>query len=382
MTPAGRRRVCIVTGTRAEFGLLRPVIDAVLARPELEAGIAVAGAHLLPPAHTSREVEQAYPGHIIGRIPMQQPGVTGRLADARALGAGIAAIADNFEQWRPDWVVVLGDRIEAFAAASAASVGGIAVAHIHGGDRAEGVADEAMRHAITKLAHLHLAATEQSARRIVRMGEPEQYVLNVGSPAADGIAGVAAMDDAAFAALGAPTIAVLQHPAGLPADGDRAWAHAIADAMRGERVLWLAPNHDPGREAIVEVMQREAARDGITQCDHLPHAEFRSLIKRLGEGGGVLVGNSSSGLIEAALLRCPAVDCGPRQGGRERPNNVVHVARAAADAVEDGVRAARAIRREAIVHPYGDGRAGTRIAAALAGCDPHAQELLRKRHCD
>jgi len=382
VSAAGRRRVCIVTGTRAEFGLLRPVIDAALARPELETGIVIAGAHLLPPAHTGREVEQAYPDRIIARIPMQQPGITGRLADTRALGAGIAAIADIFEQWRPDWVVVLGDRIEAFAAASAASVGGITVAHIHGGDRAEGVADEAMRHAITKLAHLHLAATEQSARRIVRMGEPEQNVLNVGSPAADGIAHVATMDDAAFAALGGPTVVVLHHPAGLPDDQERAWAQAIADAMRGERVLWLAPNHDPGREAIVEVMQREAARDGITQRDHLPHAEFRSLISRLGESGGVLVGNSSSGLIEAALLGCPVVDCGRRQGGRERPNNVVHVARATADAVGDGVRAARAIRRDAIVHPYGDGRAGTRIAAALAGFDPHAPELLRKRHCD
>src|SRR5205814_10141422 len=131
-----------------------------------------------------------------------------------ATGRGIAGFARVFEEIRPDWVVVLGDRIEAFAAASAASIGGIAVAHIHGGDRAEGIADEAMRHAITKLAHLHLAATEQSAERIIRMGERPEHVLVIGSPAIDGLLAIPALADQRDEELGRPGAVFLMHPVG------------------------------------------------------------------------------------------------------------------------------------------------------------------------
>ncbi|MBY0260816.1 MAG: UDP-N-acetylglucosamine 2-epimerase, partial [Phycisphaerales bacterium] len=140
-----RLRVAVVTGTRAEFGLLRPVMDAIKARKDLQLLVVAGGAHLLAPARTIREVESAYT--VAATVPMQRPGQTGRAADAAALGRGVSGFAKAFADLKPDWVVVLGDRIEALAAGSAASVAGIAVCHIHGGDRAEGIADEAMRHA-------------------------------------------------------------------------------------------------------------------------------------------------------------------------------------------------------------------------------------------
>ncbi|MBT8486063.1 MAG: UDP-N-acetylglucosamine 2-epimerase, partial [Phycisphaerae bacterium] len=147
------KRIAVVTGSRADFGLLRPVIAAIAAEPELELRLVVTGTHLLPPSFTHETVSAQF--DVATRIPMQVAGEVGRDADAAALGRGVSQLAQEFAESHPDVVLVLGDRIEAFAAAAAAAVGGRHVGHIHGGDRAEGVADDAMRHAITKLAHLH-----------------------------------------------------------------------------------------------------------------------------------------------------------------------------------------------------------------------------------
>lgn len=371
------RRVCIVTGSRAEWGLLRPVAAAIAARaPRLELQIVVAGSHLMPPAETWREVG---PWPVAAKVKMQTPGLTGRAADAAALGRGVLGCADAFEALRPDWVVVLGDRIEAFAAASAASVGGWALAHIHGGDRAEGIADEAMRHAISKLAHLHCAATEQSAQRLIRMGEPSERVICTGSPAIDGLENIAPLKDEQFNALGRPRVVVLLHPAGLTAAEESSTAAAVAQAVGTRGVLWLAPNHDPGREHIVRAMQDASVR-GVELRDHLERPLFVGLLKRIAADGGVIVGNSSAGLIEAAALRCPAVDVGPRQAGRERPDNVVHVGSVDSRLIAAAIERARTINREALSHPYADGGAGERIADRLASLDPAIPGLLRKRN--
>jgi UDP-hydrolysing UDP-N-acetyl-D-glucosamine 2-epimerase len=374
---SGVRRIAVVTGTRAEFGLLEPVMHAILARPQdQQLAVIAAGTHLISPAATYREVKAAFEPHIADLVPMQVAGRTGRWADVEALSRGVARFGRAFERLSPDWVVVLGDRIEPFAAASAASIGGIAVAHIHGGDRAEGVADEAMRHSITKLAHLHLAATEQSRERIIRMGEPPEFVLNTGSPAMDRLAEVPALDDEGVRARGLdalPTAIFLMHPVGRPLEAEEASAGAVLESLRGERVLALHPNHDPGRDGILRAIEQA----NVKTLEHLPRRQWVGLLKRIASSGGVLVGNSSAGLIEAAALGVPVVDIGPRQGGRERCVNVVHVD--AEHAIGASVRRARALDRSAFEHPYGDGRAGTRIAAALASVNPHDPRVLRKR---
>lgn len=377
--PQGVRRVAVVTGTRAEFGLLRPVMAAIADRADLELCVVAAGAHLIPPGESYREVKAAF--SIAEIVPMQVVGRTGRLEDAQSLGRGVERFARAFERLRPDWVLVLGDRIEAFAAASAAAVGGIALAHIHGGDRAEGVADESMRHAISKLAHLHLAATPASAERLVRMGERPERVHVTGSPALDDLPLMPALTDDAFAELGSPTAVLLMHPVGRLAEVEEAAAAAALEALDGERVLALHPNHDPGREGTRRALENAAA--SLTLRTHLPRATFVGLLKRLSDPtpspGGVLVGNSSAALIEAAALRLPAVDIGPRQAGRERPPNVVHAAFETPAAIREAIAAARALDRSALTHPYGDGRAAVRIAAFLASTPPHDSALLRKR---
>lgn len=372
---SGKRRVAIVTGTRAEFGLLRPVMHAVRSHPELELAVIASGCHLVMPAETYREIKREF--EVADSIPMQVAGRFGRWEDVQSLGRGVARFGRSFELLRPDWVVVLGDRIEALAAATAASVGGLAVAHLHGGDRAEGVADEAMRHAITKLAHLHLPATAQSAERIERLGEPRAFIRVVGSPAIDGLDAIPAMSSEAFERLGSPQAVFLMHPIGREAEREEHAASTILTVLREPcpRVLAMHPNLDPGREGIVRAIEAS----GVESLKHLPRDEWVGCLKRLSDTGGVLVGNSSAGLIEAAALRVPTVNIGRRQGGRESGTNVIACESEQPNAVAEAIRQAQALRRDAITHPFGDGDAGKRSAAAIAGTDPHDPVMLRKR---
>jgi UDP-hydrolysing UDP-N-acetyl-D-glucosamine 2-epimerase len=364
-------RVAVVTGSRADFGLLTPVMHAVDAHPDLELLVIAAGSHLISPATTFRDVKALFP--VADSIPMQTAGRTGRFADVEALGKGITRFGRSFEGHEPDWVVVLGDRVEAFAAASAASVAGIAVAHIHGGDRAEGVADEAMRHAITKLAHLHLAATETSAERIRKMGERPEHVILAGSPAIDNLDRVEPLPDDSWQDLGSPTALFLMHPTDRP-EPDANAARSALEALGDARVLALAPNHDPGREAILKVL---ADRSGqLTLLEHMPRPTFLSLLKRLADSGGIMVGNSSAALIEAAALGLPAINLGPRQTGREKPATVID-ANDTKPAIIEALAKARTITPAP--HPYGDGRAGPCIADALAATNPQNPGLLRKQ---
>lgn len=381
-------RVAVVTGSRADFGLLAPVMRAINSRDELDLLVIAAGSHLIQPAETFRDVKALF--DVADSVPMQVAGRTGRFEDAEATGRGIARFARSFGALHPDWVVVLGDRVEAFAAAAAASIAGIAVAHLHGGDRAEGVADEAMRHAITKLAHLHLAATRESGERIVRMGERPEHVRVVGSPALDDLALFEPLDDARFEELGRPSVVLLMHPIGRHDEEEEAATATAIDALRaampGANILALEPNHDPGRNGVRRAIQTA----GLRSVSHLPRALFVGLLKRMGAeragagapapdaAAGLLVGNSSAGLIEAAALGVATVDIGRRQAGRERPASVVH-AEESAESIRSAITKAREVDAARVEHPYGDARAGTRAAAALAEVDPTSRALLRKR---
>lgn len=373
--PTGLKRVAVVTGSRADFGLLAPVMRAIEEHRQLELVVIAAGAHLIQPALTFRDVKALFP--VADSIPMQTAGRTGRWADVEAVGKGVARFGRSFEQLKVDWVLVLGDRIEAFAAASAASIGGIALAHVHGGDRAEGVADEAMRHAITKLAHLHLAATETSAERIRRMGERPEHVIVTGSPAVDGLDRVEPLGEEEWERMGRPSVLLLLHPTGQPIEREEAAAEEVIGGVSGERALFMHPNHDPGREGIVRALRRAEAC-GVT-AEHLPRAVFLSTLHRLALEGGVLVGNSSAGLIEAPALGVPVVNVGRRQAGRERPPGVIDVEHERSDLIAAAIAQAR-LQRACRAATFGDGRAAVRIAEALARFNPRDPGLLRKHN--
>lgn len=341
---ANPRTIAVVTGTRAEYGLLVPVMHAINDHPKLTLQCIAAGMHLVTGTHH----DIAFP--IAAKVRMQKPDRVGRHHDAVATGRGISVFAEAFAQLQPDVVLVLGDRIEAFAAASAASIAGFRVAHIHGGDRAEGVADEAMRHAISKLSHLHFPATAQSKKRLVRMGESPQQIFDHGSPAVDGLDHITAANDA-------PDVIVMQHPVG---DGDETERQRMGNTLlatsRFSRLV-LAPNHDPGREGIMQ-----AIRDAeVNMIDHLPRDQFVAQLK----SARLIVGNSSAGLIEAAVCKTPTVNIGTRQAGRECPNSVVSCTYGKR-AIVGAINQALQLDRKTFRHYYGRGDTGRRVADTLA----------------
>jgi len=373
----GKRRIAVVTGSRAEFGLLKPVITAINQEPTLEVSIIVAGSHLLAPANTHTDVRRAF--RVGAVVQMQLPGEHSRIGDAEAVGRGISRFARTYYKMNADCVVVLGDRIEAFAAASAASIGGVPLAHIHGGDRAEGVADEAMRHAISKLAHIHFPATKSSAERLIKMGEQPATIHNVGSPAMDGLLEIPMLNDSAASELGGPDIVILHHPSGLTDAQELASVHAITEyvASTDKRATVLAPNHDPGRVAVFDALTAAAAKHNWNVIEHLPREQFVGLLKRLASRGGMLIGNSSAGLIEAAALNCRAVNIGLRQAGRESPPSVVSVPEPTATSIAGAIAVHQMPSKPD--HPYGDGHSGPRIARLLAGITFDDPALIRKR---
>jgi UDP-hydrolysing UDP-N-acetyl-D-glucosamine 2-epimerase len=366
------RTIAVITGTRAEYGLLRPVIRAILSHPKLKLELIVTGAHLLPPQRTIDEVVGEF--KISATIAMQQPSQIGTFADAAALGRGITGFAEHFKSSHPDIVLVLGDRIEAFAGAAAAAVSGLVVAHLHGGDRAEGIADESLRHAISKLAHIHLPATHRSAQRLIAMGERLECVHVVGSPAIDGISDIQPLSDHEFKKLGRPEIIVLVHPVG---DGDavefdRA-AMLLKIAQRVGRVLVLHPNFDPGRTGIIRAIEQADCR----VQPHLARETFIALLRRV----KLLAGNSSAGLIECSALGVRCINIGRRQAGREKPPNVFDVEQWDYQTIENAVKSALnlpALALEKVQHPYGDGRAGQRTAELLAAFDLSAMGIRKQ----
>ena len=366
------RRIAVVTGSRADFGLLRSTMEAIAATSGLELQVVAAGAHLLPPDETIEEVREHF--HVDAVVEMQHAGRVGRRADATATGRGVVGFTAAFERLDPEIVIVLGDRIEAFAAAASAGIGGRMVAHVHGGDRAEGVADESMRHAITKLSHLHFPATSVSGERILRLGEPADSVHVVGSPAVDGVEAMPPLDEEMFDRLGRPRVAVLQHGSGLDEPSERAWIDAALEASRRHGpVLVLRPNHDPGSEIVLQAGVAAAGRSEVVRAGHLPRPAFIGLLRRV----KVLVGNSSAGLIEAPVVGCRTVNLGPRQSGRERPESVIDVDRANVEAIAEAIDAA--VHRDGLIeHPYGDGGTGRRIAATLV--DLAEPGIPRKRN--
>ncbi len=239
---------------------------------------------------------------------------------ATATGKAIAKLAEVFERLKTEIVLIVGDRPEALAAAVAGHLSGLIVAHIHGGDRALGQVDDSLRHAITKLAHVHLAATAASARRLKKLGEQAWRIHTVGSPGIDGIRKVAAsskLPRRKYALL-------LLHPTDAVVERERGRAELVMRAVGRigfPHVVIVFPNNDPGADGIIEAWENKSPLESETVLRDISRPMFLGLLR----DAAVLVGNSSSGIIEAASFGTPVVDIGTRQMGRERSGNVRNV---------------------------------------------------------
>lgn len=386
--PSARRVITFVTGTRAEFGLMVRTLAAIRDHPKLDLRIVATGMHLDRSRGSSlREIAKA--GFAVdATIPWPANAQQSQVATAAATGSAIAHLAKKLQQLNTQIVLVVGDRVEAFAGAAAGHISGLGVAHVHGGDRAPGVIDDSLRHAITKLAHLHFPATAASAQRLLRMGEDRWRIHRVGSPGIDGIRQDAASADALAATLGwTPRrrrgALVCLHPAGEDEKTAADRAKTLLKAVHSAGFEWVAvvyPNNDPGAAGIARYWdecdtQSATGRSSLHFHRNLPRSAWLGLLR----DAAVLVGNSSSGIIEAASFGAPVLDIGPRQAGREHGPNVLHCGYGASD-----IRKALAKlwnggkpKRFPATNIYGGSGTATRIAKVLA-TTPLDRRLLQK----
>lgn len=378
-----RRRIAAVTGSRADYGILRPVLEAVRADRRLELRLVVTGSHL------SRRHGMTVSEIVADRIPIAARAPLPLASDTApavcaALAQAVKSLGAAFSRLRPDLILLLGDRYEILAAAAAALPLKLPVAHIHGGDLTAGAWDESVRHAVTKLSHLHFPATPLSAARLRRMGEPAARIHCFGSPGADALRAFARIPRARLEAelgtsLRSPVALVTFHPATLRPDLGLSEFRAVLGGLAGfpGTLVFTSPNADLGGAAIDAALRRFLRTQPpgkAAAVRSLGHRRYVSLLAL----ADVMVGNSSSGLLEAPYFRLPAVNVGTRQDGRERHPNVLD-APASPRAVRAALRRALSHRfRAALNPPPGAARpVAPRIARVLAST-PLGEALLRK----
>lgn len=370
------RRIAFFTSTRAEYGLLRPLMAEVELRPELALQIIVSGTHLSE-VHGSTWREIVSDGFKIDARVEMTLSADAAVDVASSAAQVLSGVAIALHQLKPDVLVLLGDRYELLAAAQAAVLARVPIAHIHGGEVTEGAIDECIRHAVTKLSHWHFAAAESYAERIRQMGEAPTSVWNVGAPAMDNIAALDPEPKEALEAflgltLRAPTFLVTYHPVTLVSDSGLAAMHSLLAALDtcAGAVVITGVNADPGANAIRASLLafKDERPDRVVLIESLGARRYLSLMRHV----DVVVGNSSSGLLEAPAVGVPTVDIGPRQQGRLRAPSVVHCGESTAEirqALETALSAdhrAIAARRES---PYGRPGAARRIVDLLAVVD-------------
>lgn len=374
------RHVVYVTGTRADFGLMRHTLEGIHRDPRLELGICVTGMHLLPSyGETVREIEKCGL-KIVGRIPVELDGLTGA-SMAHAIATQLREMTDLFAQIRPDIVMVLGDRGEMLAGALAALHLNIPVAHIHGGELS-GTVDEPVRHAISKLSHYHFTSTPGARERLIRMGEHPEHVFVSGAPGLDGLSdGIVADREGLCREYGFapahPLALMVFHPVVQEADQAAEQVAEILDALRRAncQVIALMPNSDAGAAAVRAEIESHVASGVLAAVNHLPRERYLDCLA----SADLLIGNSSSGIIEAASFGIPVVNVGSRQQGRERSGNVIEAPTAKSLCLDTAITAALKQGRRFCANVYGDGQTSSRLVEWLA-CLPLDASLLGKQN--
>ena len=370
------RTICVATATRAEYGLLRWLMDEVRQTDGLTLQCIATGTHLSAEhGLTYREIE--HDGFAIDAKVDMALGAGTPLSVVLSMARCMSGVGEALDRLRPDVLVVLGDRYELLPIASAATALGVPIAHVSGGDVTEGAIDNQVRHAVTKLAHLHFPGTSESAARIVQMGEDPARVCAVGEPGLDSFVRLAPVPRSELAASlqldeASRWVVFTYHPETLGAgmDTDAARVRAALDALAAApdvQTVMTYPNADPGGLAIAAILEERHASDPSRFKLHksLGHERFVALLRE----AWAMVGNSSAGIVEAPLLRLPVVNIGARQRGRITPANVLTIEGTPAS-IRDALLAIDAPAfRDALrtcQQPYGDGSASRRIRDVLA----------------
>jgi UDP-hydrolysing UDP-N-acetyl-D-glucosamine 2-epimerase len=382
-----RRTIGIVTVARSDWGHLLPLLHEIRASSDLDLALYVTGSHLMPRfGRTVTFIEDA--GWKIDELVEMQLDSDAPEAIARAIGVGIAGFAEALSRTRPGVLVVLGDRFEMLSAAVAALPLMLPVAHVHGGEVTEAVIDEQIRHAITKLAHVHFPAAEPYARRLRQMGEEPWRIHVCGAPGLDRFGAMTFLSRDELAArlgipLGRPTLLVTFHPVTLTPGETESHVTELLAALESvdADIVMTSPGLEVDSLGIVERLSAFVGRRSRARfVSSLGDEVYGSLLREV----DAMVGNSSSGLIEAPSFELPVVNIGDRQRGRLRAANVIDVGHGRAEiaagiarALDPGFRR----RLAGLPNPYGDGRAAPRIARVLRELDL-GPRLIRKRFTD
>ncbi|MDO8619775.1 MAG: UDP-N-acetylglucosamine 2-epimerase [bacterium] len=362
-----RKKIAYISGTRADFGLMTPVLQAIEKSEKLSLQVYATGMHLMPEfGETIQEVTKIFPN--VQRIECVFES-DDRAGMAKFAGALLPNVVATLSKDRPDFVILLGDRVEMLAIATACLYLGIPTGHLHGGERT-GTSDEIARHAITKLSSLHLPATAEGAERITKMGEDEWRVEIVGAPALDVILHTKLPEPrevSVFSNLPASEkfVLLVQHP-GEQSEDSGTEMEKILSALKkiALPVVAVYPNADAGSQNIISALEKERTNPLFRIFRNIPYEMFLALER----DASVLVGNSSSALIESASFKTPVVTVGERQKGRLCGRNVLHVPcerEKIVSAIQKSLHPDYLASLQGIENPWGDGKTGPRVAKLL-----------------
>ena len=381
------KKICIVTGTRADYGLLRFVMEGIRDASDLELQIIATGMHLSPDfGMTASEIE-GDGFHIDQRVEMLMSSDT-PVGVSKSMGLGMIGFADAYAQLKPDVVVVLGDRFEIFSAAAAAMVTCIPIAHLHGGEATEGVIDEAIRHSVTKMSHYHFVATEAYRQRVIQLGENPDRVQLVGGLGVDSISRVELMSRAELEhsldfKFGQRNLLVTFHPVTLERGSATTQMQALLDAvdqLQDTNIIFTLPNSDTGGRVVIQMI--EAFVQKRPHAKSFPSLGQKRYLSCIAQVDGV-VGNSSSGLIEVPSFRKGTINIGDRQAGRLRAESVIDCAPTRTDIAAAFQRLYSPEFQTSLAsvrNPYGEPGASEKIVNAIKQVD--LTNILKKRFYD
>lgn len=381
------KKICIITGTRAEYGLLYWLIKAVNDDADLELQLVVTGMHLSPEfGLTYKEIEKEF--KINKRIEMLLSSDT-PIGVSKSMGLAQISFAEAFDELRPDIVVVLGDRYEIFAAASAAMIARIPIAHLHGGELTEGAFDDAIRHSITKMAHLHFTATEEYRNRVIRLGENPNTAFNVGGMGIENIKRLnllskEELEKSISFKLDQKNILVTFHPVTLEKRTAKEQFKELLDAiddLQNTRIIFTKANSDTDGRVINQMIDEYVSKNAHKSIAFVSLGQLRYLSAL--RFVDCVVGNSSSGLLEAPSFKIGTINIGDRQKGRIKACSVLDC-----EPTKAGICAAfeRVYSEEfqsslkSVKNPYGDGCASRQIIEILKKAD--FGNILKKQFYD
>lgn len=383
-----KRKICVITGTRAEFGLMFWLLKAIAEDPSLQLQLVATGMHLSPEfGLTYREIEKS--GFIIDKKIEILLSSDTPIGISKSMGLAMISFSECFAELNPDIVLVLGDRFEIFAACSSAMISRIPIAHIHGGEATEGLIDEPIRHSITKMSHLHFTATEEYRKRVIQLGENPNRVFNTGSPGLDNIANLDLLSKSEFEKsidfnLGEFNALVTFHPVTLEentAENQFSELLKALDHFEKLKVIFTKPNADTNGRVIISMIDDYVRRKPEKACAFISLGQVRylSALKHI----DMVIGNSSSGLTEVPSFKIPTINIGDRQKGRIKAKSVIDCTpdyNELIDAIHYASEIGYLESIKSIKNPYGEYGASTKIKDIL--CTFDLENILKKEFYD